>query len=656
MRIRYSIIPFLFILISLISKGEKSFLDGVPSGLISGSTTICSGQSTNLIISVTGSGLIHGTLSDGTIFSGYQPEIIVSVSPASTTNYTLTALNDENGAANPENLSGSALVEVEPENQVSITIAALPNPVCPSSPVMLHATAVNEGTYPVYQWKVNGISVGSNLPDFTFFPENGDEVYCVLTSNNAICTIGSPATSNTESIEIDPQLQVGITITHNQSTICQGNTVIFSAIAGNAGIFPVYQWKVNSINTGTNAPVFAYKPDDGDVVTCTVISDLDCATGNPAVSNPLIMTVHAIVPVLATISTSQNNACEGTLVTFYSTTTNCGANPQYQWKVNGFNAGTNSDIFTCIPLDGDIITCIITSGALCVSGSPVTSNSIVMTVKPWLPVSISITESSNNICQGATVVFNSLVQNAGASPVLNWMVNGINAGTNSPAFVYTPAAGDLISCLVTSGYQCATGNPAISNTISMAVNPLMHVGITIAEDLNNVCEGTAVSFSASVNNAGSLPIYQWRINGINTGTNSPAFSYSPSDGDVVSCELLSSLTCTSNNPAFSNSVVITVNQILTPGVQIIADQNNTCSGMIVNFTATALNAGITPSYQWQVNGLNMGSDAPLRRSLILITSGATGGYCQPADQPRSWLNSLIILILNPFRISNSNSA
>ena len=37
----------------------------------------------------------------------------------------------------------------------------------------------------------------------------------------------------------------------------------------------------------------------------------------------------------------------------------------------------------------------------------------------------------------------------------------------------------------------------------------------------------------------------------------------------------------------------------------------------------------------------LGSAEKLRRSLISITSGETGGYCQHADQPRSGLNSLL---------------
>jgi len=46
----------------------------------------------------------------------------------------------------------------------------------------------------------------------------------------------------------------------------------------------------------------------------------------------------------------------------------------------------------------------------------------------------------------------------------------------------------------------------------------------------------------------------------------------------------------------------------------------------------------------------LGSAEKLRRNLILITSGATGGYCRAADQPRSGLNIFIALILNPFMV------
>jgi len=52
----------------------------------------------------------------------------------------------------------------------------------------------------------------------------------------------------------------------------------------------------------------------------------------------------------------------------------------YQWKVNAGNAGMNSNSFTYTPLNGDVVTCIYTSSALCTSGNPATSNGITMTV------------------------------------------------------------------------------------------------------------------------------------------------------------------------------------------------------------------------------------------------------------------------------------
>jgi len=53
----------------------------------------------------------------------------------------------------------------------------------------------NGGSSPAYQWKVNGVNVGT-LPAYSYIPAYNDRVTCVLTSNYA-CPSGNPATSNT---------------------------------------------------------------------------------------------------------------------------------------------------------------------------------------------------------------------------------------------------------------------------------------------------------------------------------------------------------------------------------------------------------------------------------------------------------------------------
>lgn len=83
-----------------------------PKGAISGNESICYGETATLTLSVTGSGTISGTLSDGTAFMGTAPTILVPVSPAMTTNYTIATLADNICSSIPADLIGSALVTV----------------------------------------------------------------------------------------------------------------------------------------------------------------------------------------------------------------------------------------------------------------------------------------------------------------------------------------------------------------------------------------------------------------------------------------------------------------------------------------------------------------------------------------------------------------
>lgn len=55
-------------------------------------------------------------------------------------------------------------------------------------------------------------------------------------------------------------------------------------------------------------------------------------------------------------------------------------------------------------------------------------------------------------------------------PNFQWQVNGVNVGSNSIAFTSSGLQnGDVVTCLLTSSLECATGNPASSNAITMAI-------------------------------------------------------------------------------------------------------------------------------------------------------------------------------------------
>ncbi|MEI6899649.1 MAG: FISUMP domain-containing protein, partial [Bacteroidota bacterium] len=103
---------------------------------------------------------------------------------------------------------------------------------------------------------------------------------------------------------------------------------------------------------------------------------------------------------------------------------------------------------------------------------------------------------------------------------------------------------------------CVTGNPATSNTITMVGNLGLPAGVSITASPNPFCPGTAVTFTATPNNGGSNPFYQWKVNGVNAGTNLSTYSYNPVIGDKVTCLMNSNLACVSGNPALSNEIIL----------------------------------------------------------------------------------------------------
>jgi len=119
--------------------------------------------------------------------------------------------------------------------------------------------------------------------------------------------------------------------------------------------------------------------------------------------------------------------------------------------------------------------------------------------------------------------------------------------------------GDSVTCEVTSNPECPSPYIAMSNVIKMTVDTNTVI-VNITKNPNGlVCKGSIVSFNASTVNGGTNPTYQWKVNGLNVGTNNPEFNSSTlSNGDSVICELTSNAFCVSNNIASSNPQVATI--------------------------------------------------------------------------------------------------
>jgi len=232
-------------------------------------------------------------------------------------------------------------------------------------------------------------------------------------------------------------------------------------------------------------------------------------------------------------------------------------------------------------------------------------------VTPSPAVEITINASSSDVCLGTLVTFTATPTNGGNAPAYQWKVNGINTGTDSPSFSYTPMNSDQVLCVLTSNASCSSNNPATSNMIIMQVYPPSPVSVTVATTTNPVCTGTSVTFTATPVNGGTNPAYQWKVNGINAGTNNAIFTYAPLNGDQVNCLLTSDMACTLNNPATSNPVTMTISPLLPVSVSIAASDNPFCLGQSVTLTATPLNPGLSPTYEWIINSSSVFTAVPV---------------------------------------------
>ncbi len=75
------------------------------------------------------------------------------------------------------------------------------------------------------------------------------------------------------------------------------------------------------------------------------------------------------------------------------------------------------------------------------------------------------------------------------------------------------------------------------------------VTVTITASADPVCEGATVTYTAVVQNGGAAPTYEWRISGGPVVGTGPTYTYAPADGDIITCEVVSTEPCASPIPA-----------------------------------------------------------------------------------------------------------
>ncbi|MBO9703522.1 MAG: gliding motility-associated C-terminal domain-containing protein [Sporocytophaga sp.] len=439
--------------------------------------------------------------------------------------------------------------------------------------------------------------------------------------------LGVPTASVT--ITVTPTVSASVVISTPSITTCANTAVTFTAAETNGGS-PTYQWYKGAVGSGTAIPsatgatyttpaIGAGSVSDGDSYYVVMTSSLACAKPNPIVSNAIVMTVTNVVAPVVTVTPDPGNIiCENTSITFTAIAGNGGSLPTYEWFVQKTtdlipvsqgpaSSAVDSDKFTINTLaDGDKVTVKMVSNSDCASPSDATSEEIVMTVKPNVIPTVTVTADKSSICPDETVTFTAVADNGG-TPTYEWKDGTTTVSTSGATYTTNSlVAGNSITVTMTSTELCASPTFDVSVPVSVTIKPIPAPAVSITADIPDVCEGNTVNFTSTPTDGGSNPIYQWYIGTTKQGVAGTSNTFTTSDltvatsspGNTVKVELVSDAECASDMPVASNVITIAVKPGINPGK--ITDNQIICYNTSASkLTETAASDAISAVYSWQ---------------------------------------------------------
>jgi len=247
------------------------------------------------------------------------------------------------------------------------------------------------------------------------------------------------------------------------------------------------------------------------------------------------------------------------------------------------------------------------------NGCPPKSASVIYSIyvtpgPASLTASVSIAQSPPGIiCQNSQATFVAVPILSGTAPQYFWTVNGVSVGTNDSLLTISSLNnGDVITVMMISNATCLLNDTANSPPYIVTINPQPGAQVNITSNPSGVlCPQQICLFTANVTNAGITPVYQWNINGVNSGTNSNLFTAaSPSGLMSVYVTLAPSTGCP---PQQSNVIVFNIQPQLEPEILLTANiVDSICPGQEVVFEVTSQFTGAPPVYDWLLNGMSLG--------------------------------------------------
>jgi gliding motility-associated-like protein len=451
----------------------------------------------------------------------------------------------------------------------AVAITANPATFCAGTNVTFTANPTNGGSSPGYIWTLNGFPV-SAVDTFASASLNDGDTLIVNMLSNQTCVTGNTA-SDTFAIQVIPS--PNLTLAQDSVSVCPGAP---ASLIANATAGSTFLWSPGTdLNSTTNDTVIATISSNG-FYTYTVTATLGSCMQTDSV-------VVEVTNNLTTSITGSTSVCLGD-----STQLSAANGTAWSWSPAAGLSCTNCQNPMASPSSTTTYSVDVSSGTCNASAT------FTLTVNST-PTSVSLgSVPATPVCEGSQIVIQATPTNGGSLPLYTWFENGVQVQSNNlPAYTATANNNDTIIVQMTSNAaNCPVPAVAVDTFIIQTTAPVTP-SVAITPNPATFCAGTNVTFTANPTNGGASPAYAWFLNNFPVGVITDTYSSSTlADGDTIIVNMLSNLSCVTNNTASDTFVV----QLLpSPNLTIIQGSTTVCPGSSATLIAGAA-AG--SSFSW----------------------------------------------------------
>lgn len=430
------------------------------------------------------------------------------------------------------------------------------------------------------------------------------------------------------------------------SPLCAGSTKTLTASDPNyptIGGF-TYEWQTSASSSGPWTTVSTSTTSTNGTVTYTTaplttstyyrLNTKCTATGNANASAPYFVIVGAPQP--GTI-TGSPTFCPGDIST-YSVPIVAGTT--YTWTLpSGWSGSSTTNSINVTPNS--------TAGTISVTATSSCGTSIPQT-KPIAPGSAPGTPGnitgSNSSCASASQTY-SIAAVPGATSYA-WTVPAgwsINSTTNGGQTINVTTGGTSGNVTATAINGCGSSSKSLYVTVVTALpNPGTISGPS------SPCAGALYTYS--IHSVLGATSYVW---GFPSGWTAVA---NDTTLQVFAGTAGGYITVTAHSPCSTSptsSLAVTVQQSVTPTVNVTASDSPICQSAPITFTANTTNAGSSPTYMWQKNGtpvIGSGStylDNKLTTGDVITATVVSNASCRTIDTARSSLTLSVTPLASP---------